>query len=593
MGKKILKYDGFLEKKLELGDLKERPERGTALVKKLRDKEDVAMDSGAVVKIDKMKDPDIDGDWVDAAAGVDNITDDSGEFDIVKAASYFKNVKPKDQRTNKFRTNTYVPVFLGIDGKEYTLTDLKKDASFGSTGAGVKIREHESIQMIFLAKRLAQNFNFQQPKVQMSRGKKKYSYPDIASVLESLVGATKFEFGRTIAYPAPGFVLTEEMAAYYSADQSWLSTFCNVPNKLVNQHDSKGNKVLSNEISYNIYHVSSKDPKSVPNAIFAKFKQLSKMRANEDLEAEAPPAPQRYGKPFDRASGEEIEFSKYCPADIYVVHRDKVDSIIKGIDSCGDILELNTYMNECFSDRTMIPISLKRVGPSPRSATLIVNAEEGMEIPKFDVDRFQISASASQGIGSKIMTNSYWIHKRKPIERERNMTLDSPNTRKNGNIDAEIDGVWARHGKISLLWIKKFIESSDIYQSLQRSHDYRIMEWQELQKKNMDELKDMLGRIRMEIEKLVPEMKVKVAYSNAGKDIGDSEKKMISKIQSLQVIRALAAIDAIDKDLNGESDPAEEEKRESEVDRIVSNMLLYALSIKNPGFSSPKYVRVI
>ncbi len=109
----------------------------------------------------------------------------------------------------------------------------------------------------------------------------------------------------------------------------------------------------------------------------------------------------------------------------------------------------------------------------------------------------------------------------------------------------------------------------------------------------MDDLKDMLDRIRMEIEKLVPEMKVKVAYSNAGKDIGDSEKKMISKIQSLQVIRALAAIDAIDKDLNGESDPAEEEKRESEVDRIVSNMLLYALSIKNPGFSSPKYVRVI
>jgi hypothetical protein len=58
------------------------------------------------------------------------------------------------------------------------------------------------------------------------------------------------------------------------------------------------------------------------------------------------------------------------------------------------------------------------------------------------------------------------------------------------------------------------------------------------------------------------------------------ERKLISKIQSLQVIRALAMIDKFDDD-------------DKEVDRIVSNMLLYALSIQNPGFSSPKYIRVI
>ena len=48
----------------------------------------------------------------------------------------------------------------------------------------------------------------------------------------------------------------------------------------------------------------------------------------------------------------------------------------------------------------------------------------------------------------------------------------------------------------------------------------------------------------------------------------------------LQIIKALAVIDKNDRS-------------KKEVDRIVSNMLLYALSIQNPGFSSPKYVRVI
>ena len=49
----------------------------------------------------------------------------------------------------------------------------------------------------------------------------------------------------------------------------------------------------------------------------------------------------------------------------------------------------------------------------------------------------------------------------------------------------------------------------------------------------------------------------------------------------MQVIRALAAIDRYDG------------KEGEEVDDIVTKMLLYALSIQNPGFSSPKYARVI
>ena len=587
MRKKILKYDRFLEKKLDLSDLKDNPARGAALVKKLKDQEDVTLDDGSVIKIDKMKDPDIDGAWVDAADAIDNITDDSGEFDIKKASDYFKNVKPKDQRTNKFRTNTYVPVFMGTDGKEHTLTDLKKDVSFGSTGAGVKIREHESIQMVFLAKRMTRSSNFPAPSVEAKGDKKKYSYDGTATLLNSFVGMASFEFGSVKALPAPGFKLTKEMADYYSADQSWLSTFCNVPNLLVNQIDSKGKKIFTPGGSYTIFHVSSKESSSIPNVIFEKFKSLSKTRKNESNDSEhfsrlpIPSDLQRYEKPFDRASREEIEFSKYCPADIYIVETPAINDLMRGIKSCQDIMELNMYLNDSFNDRQIIPVSLKRVGPSPRSATIIVNAEEGMSVPVFDVKAFRISADAEKGIASKIMTDSEWKDNRgKVITRQRNLTMDSPNTRKNSNIDAEIDGVWARHGKISLLWIRKFIEGSEFYQKLHGRIDMSIMEWQELQKLSVDELKEMLAELRRQIDSLRSEIDIDVKYDLAGRDIAGSEKKLISKIQSLQVIRALSVIDQFD----------EEGK---EVDRIVTGMLLYALSIQNPGFSSPKYVRVI
>jgi hypothetical protein len=73
-------------------------------------------------------------------------------------------------------------------------------------------------------------------------------------------------------------------------------------------------------------------------------------------------------------------------------------------------------------------------------------------------------------------------------------------------------------------------------------------------------------------------LKLKVRHDLGGKDIGGIQNKLISKIQSLQVIRALCGIYFIN--------PAE-------LDKVVTKMLLYALSIQNPGFSSPKYVRVI
>ena len=564
MNKKIYGFDKFFEKGLTLTDLTGSSvdgKRGDTLVRKLKNKEKIRLNNGELVDIEQMKDPDIDGTWQDADIASDNMLDDSGKFDIVKATDYLKNTK----KSKAARVNSYVKVFKDTDtDEEYTIGDFQKDRDFGSTGAGVRIREHESIQMMFLAKRIQENVDFPAPKMTKKMVKdritkqmkevKIYEYPEIRDILESFKNQTNFKIGNTTLYPAPGFKLTDDMFNHYCDDQSWLSTFCNVPNKLCGQKDQSNNLVLSPNIKYTIFHVAYKGSESTLNVIFKKYKVLSK--------------------------GHAVDFSKYCPADIYVVDSNSVETLNKGIESCKDIFELNNFLNDSFRDRQIIPISLKRVGPSPNSATLIVNAEDNMELPTFKVSSFKLSKDMEKGIGSKIMTNSEWINNGDKIERQRNLTMDSPNTGKNSNIDGEIDGVWARHGKVSFAWIKKFIEESTLYHNNVEDAG-RIMEWQQLVGYSVDELRKILGDLQKDLIDLKSEMNISIDYDLAGREIkGNIEKKLISKIQSLQIIKALAVIDKNDKS-------------KKEVDRIVSNMLLYALSIQNPGFSSPKYVRVI
>ncbi len=563
MNKKIYGFDKFFEKGLTLTDLNAPAvggKRGDTLVKKLKNKEKIRLTNGEEVDIEQMRDTDIDGPWQEAEIAADNMLDDSGKFDIVKATDYLKNTK----KSKAARANSYVKVFKDDDTEqEYTLADFQKDSDFGSTGAGVRIKEHESIQMLFLAKRIQQGVNYDAPimtkvmskdrKTKESKEVKKYVYPSIKEVLKSFVNNNESKIGNTTLKLAPGFKLTETMFDYYCDDQSWLSTFCNVPNLLCSQKDRQNRLVLNPEIKYTIFHVSYKGTDSTPNLILKQFKALSK--------------------------GQNVEFSKYCPADIYIVDTNSITTLNTGIKSCKDILELNVYLNDCFNDRQIIPVSLKRVGPSPNSATLIVNAEDDMELPSFEVSSFRISKDMNKGIGSKIMTNSEWINNGKKIQRQRNLTMDSPNTGKNSNIDGEIDGVWARHGKVSLLWIKKFIEGSDLYYRVDEVG--KIMEWQELSKMNLDELQELLKEIELDLADLKSEINIRIDYDLAGREIkGNVEKKLISKIQSLQIIRALSVIDKYDE--SGK-----------EVNQIVSNMLLYALSIQNPGFSSPKYIRVI
>lgn len=564
MNKKIYGFDKFFEKGLTLTDLDAAAangKRGDTLVRKLKNKEKIRLTNGEEVDIELMKDPDIDGSWVAANVAADNMLDDSGSFDIIKATNYLKNTK----KSKLAKTNSYVKIFQDTDtpGGTYSLSDFQKDKDFGSSGAGVRIREHESIQMIFLAKRLAQRTDFPKPKMTLRTVKdrktkeykqvKDYEYPEMKKILNTFVGTASFNFGNMDLHLAPGFKMTQDMFNHYCDDQSWLSTFCNVPNKLCTQKykskkDNTEKFVLSPDIKYTIFHVSYKGAEATSNVIFKKYKVLSK--------------------------GHDVDFSKYCPADIFIIDTNSINSLNARINACKDILELNTFLGDSFEDKQIIPVSLKRVGPSPNSATLIVNAEDGMELPSFEISSFRISKDMNKGIGSKIMTKSEWIHNGEKIERERNLTIDSPNTGKNNNIDGEIDGAWARHGKVSFAWIKKFIAESNPEEAS------KIQEWTDLKDKNIDELKFKIEELQVDLASL-KSVGVKIDYDLAGREItGKVENKLISKIQSLQIIKALSVISSRDK-------------TNKEVNLVISKMLLYALSIQNPGFSSPKYIRVI
>ena len=57
-----------------------------------------------------------------------------------------------DKAKNYFKKGRgYRPVFQDDENSEWKLDQIKKTKDFGSTGAGVRVRQFESIQAIFLA----------------------------------------------------------------------------------------------------------------------------------------------------------------------------------------------------------------------------------------------------------------------------------------------------------------------------------------------------------------------------------------------------------------------------------------------------------
>lgn len=462
-------------------------------------------------------------EWVEPEEAIEDITTD-GEYDIDKAKSYFT------------KSNRYKPVFRDEDGDEFKLTQFKKTKEFGSAGAGRLTSQFESVQCIFLGvKQAYPNTNLN------SR-----NLLDFFKRYQRLEGADLF-------YLPEGVVADESLMEDFLQDRNWVESFCQIPNKLW----ARNFHMINRNYVYSIYHAGYKGEDSPYMAIIKKYRQFAKEDGFSD-----------------------ININKYCPADVYLVSNRHRDIIIDNIQRSTSIVDLNTRMDGFFDNKILLPLSLKKVSVDC-DFKIITNREVGKELPDFIIKSFMISPGL-KGIGSKISTDSIWKHRNnKNVDiKSRRMNFDSSDTSKKQNIDGEVEGSSSRHGKISFKGIKRILDLKRVrYPDIQELQSYS-----DLQPFTRDQLSTKIIETIDEIEALDLGGKVEIRPIRRDVDIS-TENKMISKLQSLQIILCVAQI--FGKPIEDDTDGPKE------ANDAVTKMMRYALSIQNDKFDTPRYLRVV
>jgi hypothetical protein len=368
---------------------------------------------------------------------------------------------------------------------------------------------------------------------------------------------------------------------HFDLDPEWMATFKNSINNLAKvrlieekeEGKQTNNPLFNPDINYKFYQNAVGDKDAIHKVVARKFKELLKASSYHD-------------------DYKNLDINKYCPGDVWAIDSDHIVEICNSIKSAISIENLNQRMNEEFDKRRLIPISLKKVGIKVNSGRIIVNNEDGAEIPKFNVTQFHLERDSEKGIGSKIDTTSIWYPKstKEPIERQRNIKIDTSNSKKFQNVDGEVDGLYARHGKISFLMMRKFIQESPLYHKVLEFNEDPLQSVDVLKTKSVDELKTIIDDLSFLLKSFQSAITINIKYDLTGRPNNSLEKKLISKIQSMQIITALSVIDYYDKSprfINREPNP------DNEVDKIITKVLLYALSINTGAFNTPRYARVI
>ena len=479
------------------------------------------------------------------------ITDDGGNFDPIKSRFYLNRNK----------------VFQTSNGDTYKLTDIYKTIEFGSKGAGRNTNENEIIQMLLLSERLSFGRDF--------------TRQDINNLLDRFISEKSTngisQFPNNCIIP-DGFKIRD--IDLYAMDKNWMGTFLNCINNIAKSSSNDKSIFLLNK-NYEFYHNSIKDINTIHKVILVKFKEFLKGDNYEEIL-----------KKFTEFN--KMDFSKYCPADIWVINEKKNEEIKTKIKSSKSIEEMTTILNEYFDTRDLIPVSLKKVGTDLNSGIIITNNEKNSDLPNFNVTKFHLEKDLENGIGVRVDTDSKWtpLGKKEPISRQRNLKIDTSDSSKFQNVDGEVDGKYARHGKVSFVIMKKFIELSPYFKNvIKLVSGNPLQNVDELRSKTVEELKDIIKNLDNDIKKLsTGSIGVEILNDLRGQKNNLREKKLISKIQSMQIVRSLIIIDSLDPSprwIKGVENP------NNHVDIIMTKILLYALSINNGGFLTPRYVRVI
>lgn len=520
---KILNWDGFLEEvQLNLSELgkidSHGDSRGNKLVDKLKNRDKIITNDNREVVVSKMKDND---EWVDPEIGIHNIINDDGKYDLDKAKDYFR---PR---------NTYKKVFKSGYGDELSLNQLKKTIDFGSKGAGRLIRKFESCQSIFIAIK------------QDNPGYYLTQY-NILPLFYKFIGDLD-RVNKYLHLPKE-IVINDDLVDYFLKNKDWVSTFLRVPNMLFKPNL----KLVDANQKYSVYHVGYDGDDSPYLALYKKYRQIAISGGFSD-----------------------INISKYCPADVFLSAYDLNHEIVNQIKGVKDIHELTELLDDLFREKKLIPVSLKKIGVNDRFK-IIINKEEDRELPDFFIQSFNIG-SDMRGIGSKIGTKSIWRYKNKNVDvKDRLINFDSSDTSKKQNVDGEVEGSYSRHGKISFNSINRMINQSlSLFDS---DRIDKLQNYSYLSEMSVDDLEKMVSDLIEKIKNQGMPSDFVIIRPVRGFDISNNKNKLISRIQSLQIILIFSQM---------------YQQNKKETNNLITHIMRYALSIQTDKFDTPRYLRVI
>lgn len=566
---KLLKYINFLESVLTVDEL-DRKKAGTNKLKGdvLVDKLSGATPSLTLDKPDDITNPDV---IINNASDILTAITTDDKFNKDKAESYFKE------------KGRYVPKFLTNNG-EFSLNKFKKTIDFGGLkGAGVNTRLYESIQILYIAYSLRYpNMFTGASSITNNRIDTDDLLVSIIKFLQNFIVGNETEESKKMKKVLNLYIddmsdINRKLLEDLSLDPNWSKTFTQVPIALYNKtsrvlvesippaRPSYINvNVISPKKKYSLYHVMYKGNSPVVTLM---------NKYNEFLKS-------------NKSTWGRINFAKYCPGDLYIVETSQIEVIDREIDSSIDINDLTSKLNNFFDNSMFIPVSLKKVGGGKNDTfDVIINGEKGKKLPSFEITNFLISEFPKKGISSKIKTNAKWSSISTNIETsiDKVIGFDSSNTSRNINVDGEVEGDFSRHGKIS------FIAIYDILKRIVNTYNldinnYVLNSFNELKDKEESELEEMIENLHRNLKdnNLTDRTDITVdPVLKWGNDIEGNKNKLISKLQSLQIIYILFNL----------------EQRIPDGPTIANDMMTkimrYALSIATDSFETPRYLRII
>ncbi len=299
----------FEEVELTLTELeKERggEKRGNTLVKKLKENPVKLSIKGEGEKIiSKIR---VDGKEVTPAKAAVAISTNN-EYDSNKARKVF---------TKEPGNKNYDDVL--ISGKEpFKLNQITKTSEFGAVGPGVLTREYEAIQCLFIA------FRLRYPGEVINKDK-------VIDFWEKFINKDKEVFKKIGIYLDSKFTLTRDMIDSLSTNKDWLDTFIKVPDLLM---DFKGIfPRVANAKKYLVFLESNRDPISPLVNILKKYNELKKIAKSN------------------------VNFSKFCPADVYIVVERSLAAINEEINKQNSIEGLVKLLDGYF-DNNLLWLLLK------------------------------------------------------------------------------------------------------------------------------------------------------------------------------------------------------------------------------------------